>query len=70
MIFIENDGALFRGPTRGLPQEAWSARERRFLPYAQAGEIRPVDWGHVITESEAQAMMGLERGGIRSEGNR
>ncbi|WP_130581227.1 hypothetical protein [Bradyrhizobium sp. Leo170] len=61
MIFIENEGALFRGPARGVPQEVWSAREGRFVPYGQAGQIKPVDWGHTLSEDEAQAMMDAAR---------
>lgn len=57
MIYIENEGALFRGPARGLPQEVWNAAERRFVPYRLAGQPRPIDWGNVIDESEAQAIM-------------
>lgn len=59
MIYIENEGALFRGVARGLPYEIWNTKEGRFVPYAFAGHIKPVDWGHVITEKEAQAMIDM-----------
>ena len=58
MIYIENEGALFRGPSRGLPVEVWSARERKFVPYAGAGKPKPIEWGHAISEAEARKMMG------------
>lgn len=55
-VFIENDGALFRGPARGVPQEVWNGSE--FVPYRGAGQPRDVSWGTVIDEAEAQRMMG------------
>lgn len=55
-VFIENDGALFRGPARGLPQEVWNGSE--FVPYRGAGQPRDVSWGTVIDEAEAQRLMG------------
>ncbi len=64
MIYIENEGALFRGPARGVPLEVWSGREGKFVPYKLAGQPKPIEWGNVISEAEAQAMMGAERKGI------
>lgn len=58
MIYIENEGALFRGPARGLPQEVWSAQERKFVPYKLAGQPKPIEWGSVIDEAQAQKIMG------------
>jgi len=55
-VYIENDGALFRGPARGVPQEVWNGSE--FVPYGCAGQPRDVSWGTVINEAEAQRMMG------------
>ena len=63
MIYVENEGALFRGPARGLPQEVWSEQERKFIPYKLAGQPKPVDWGNEIDEAEAQRLMGAERAG-------
>lgn len=57
MAYIENEGALYRGPSRSLPQEIWSVREGCFVPYAFADQIKPVDWGYEITEDEAKEMM-------------
>lgn len=57
MIYIENDGALFRGVDCTLPKEIWSKRERAWELYA--GEVpKPYEWGHEITEAEAKDMMG------------
>lgn len=58
MIYIENEGALFRGPARGLPQEVWNEAQGKFVPYALAGQPKPIEWGNVIEEAEAQRMMG------------
>lgn len=57
MIYIENEGALFRGPARGVPLEVWSARQGKFLPY-KGNMDKPVDWGNEIDEVEAKRMMG------------
>jgi len=58
MVYIENEGALFRGPARGVPQEVWSDKDGKFVPYKLAGQPKAIDWGNVIDESEAQRMMG------------
>lgn len=57
-VYIENEGALFRGPARGVPQEVWSAQDGKFVPYKLAGQPKPIDWGQVIDEAEAQKLMG------------
>lgn len=64
MVYIENEGALFRGPARGLPKEIWDADEGKFVPYADAGKIKPIEWGYVISEEEAQTMMSAARKGM------
>lgn len=51
-VLIEHEGVLYRGPGRGVPQEFWRYRERRWEPYGDAGVIKPVDWGSKITEVE------------------
>lgn len=56
-VFIENDGALFRGPWRDTPMEVWSAAAGAFVPYTQRGKPRDVSWGTVITPNEAYALM-------------
>lgn len=58
MIYIENEGALFRGPARGVPKEVWDAAEGKFVPYKLAGQPKPIDWGNVIDEEEAKKLMG------------
>ncbi len=68
MVYIENEGALFRGPAQGLPQEVWSEKQGKFVSYADAGKIKPIEWGYVISEEEAQAMMGAIRKGIPRAG--
>ncbi len=55
-IFIENEGALYRGPSRGWPKEVYSFRRGCWLPYE--GKIpKPVDWGDVLSKTEAQALI-------------
>lgn len=60
MIYIENEGALFRGPARGVPLEVWSPRKDMFVPY-EGSKDKPVEWGHEISEAEAQEMMEQSR---------
>lgn len=57
LVFIENDGALFRGISPGHPEEVWSSRERRWKPYRFEEPFKPVEWGAEISEAEAQAIM-------------
>ena len=55
MIYIENDGALFRGPARAWPKEVWL--DGAFKPYS--GSVpKDIDWGNIIDEAEAKKMMG------------
>ncbi|WP_119154218.1 hypothetical protein [Caldimonas tepidiphila] len=56
MIYIENEGALFRGPARGVPREVWSPKDGRFVPYMDSAP-KPIDWGNEISEDEAREMM-------------
>ncbi len=56
-VLIENEGALFRGPSRGNPMEVWNPGSG-WQAYAAAGRPRGVDWGDEISEAEAWAMMG------------
>jgi hypothetical protein len=56
MIYIENEGALFRGFSRSWPQEVWHSDERRFVPYE--GEMpKGIEWGTEISGLEAINMM-------------
>lgn len=55
MIYIENEGALFRGPARAWPEEVWNGSE--FVPYKGAVP-KDIEWGDEIDEAEAQRMMG------------
>ena len=40
MIYIENEGALFRGPARGVPQEVWSPSQGKFVAYTGSKDDR------------------------------
>ena len=55
-VLIENEGALFTGFSLEFPQEVWSPLWG-WKPYAAAGEMKPVEWGSVIGEAEALALM-------------
>jgi hypothetical protein len=55
-VLIENEGALFRGFSRGWPQEVWFP-SRGWGAYADAGNMKPIEWGDVISESTAAEMM-------------
>lgn len=55
MIYIENDGALFRGPARAWPKEVWNGKE--FVAYKGAVP-KDIDWGNQIEEAEAKQLMG------------
>lgn len=57
LLYIENEGALFRGPARGVPLEVWSSQEGKFIPYKLAGQPKSVDWGTIVSEEEAQRFM-------------
>jgi hypothetical protein len=57
MVYIENEGALFRGPARGNPVEVWSPSKGEFVPY-MGSKDKGVDWGHEISEVEAKELMG------------
>ena len=57
LVFIENEGALFRGVGRAWPEEVWNARVGKFKPYPIGEEPKPVNWGDVISEEDAHRMM-------------
>ena len=57
MIYVENEGALFRGRLRDQPEEVWSEQGRAWEPYT--GRVpKPMEWGTVVSGAEAKAMMG------------
>jgi hypothetical protein len=60
MVYIENDGALFRGKARGLPTEVWNSAARAWKPYET--QPKPIEWGTVISEDEANQIMGEDDG--------
>jgi len=55
-MFIEHEGALYQGPARDLPQEVWSRRQMRFVPY-QGETPKGVQWGREISREEAERIM-------------
>lgn len=57
MIYIENEGALFKGPARAWPKEVWNGRE--FVPY-EGAVPKGIEWGDEIDEEEANRLMGAQ----------
>ena len=58
-IYIENyEGALFRGPARGLPRERWDEEDKKWVDYDDGGG-KPDGWGDKITPEEALKIMDL-----------
>jgi hypothetical protein len=59
---IENEGALFRGPTRTQPTEVWSHKDQTWKPYT--GRMpKPYEWGKEIDQTEADRMIAEGRPG-------
>lgn len=58
--YIENDGALFRGPSRHLPKIVWNFRDQRWATYTGPCPARSFTWGTDITEAEAQVLMSTD----------
>jgi hypothetical protein len=52
IVYIEHDGALFRGFGRSHPQEVWSHREQKWKAYAFDAQWKPIEWGAEISEEE------------------
>jgi hypothetical protein len=57
-VYIENEGALYRGFARAWPQEIWNGTE--FVPYE--GEVpKGIEWGDIIDEAEAKRLIDAYR---------
>lgn len=56
MVYIENEGALFRGFSVSFPQEVWRRQTQTWEPYPLEG-YKSIEWGNVIDEREARIMM-------------
>jgi hypothetical protein len=52
---IENEGALFRGPSRGNPHEVFHAKHG-WIPYPLKGHPKPISWGNEISDQEAEEL--------------
>ena len=50
---IENEGALFRGPSRNVPREVWSVEDQCWTEYADT-KAKPYEWGSDISEADAE----------------
>lgn len=58
--YIENDGVLFRGPSRHLPKIVWNFRDQRWAIYTGPCPPKSLTWGTDITEAEAQVLMSTD----------
>jgi hypothetical protein len=58
LLFIENEGALFRGPSRGWPTHVWSPNDRAFVAY-EGNVPKTVDWGEIVDDARASEMIGF-----------
>lgn len=58
--YIENDGALFRGPSRHLPKIVWNFRDQRWATYTGPCPAKSFTWCTDITEAEAQVLMSTD----------
>ncbi|WP_201833165.1 hypothetical protein [Microvirga zambiensis] len=57
-IFIENEGALFKGPSTAWPREIWDGT--KFTPYT--GDVpKGIEWGNKIDQAEAERLMGVNK---------
>lgn len=57
LIYIEHDGALFRGFGRSHPQEVWSDSEQAWKPYTFEAQWKPIGWGTEISEEEFKRLV-------------
>jgi hypothetical protein len=53
-VLIENEGAIFRGPSRGLPAEVLI--KGQWKPYR--GGAKDVAWGDIVTPERAAEFVG------------
>jgi hypothetical protein len=58
--YIENEGALFRGVTRGYPEEVYDFKTKAWFPYKGAVP-KPVNWGEYMSDAEAEAWIAGQR---------
>ena len=57
MIYIENEGAVFRGKSVSYPTEIWSRKSSAWIPYT--GRVpKDSEWGSEIDEAEAKRLTG------------
>ena len=58
MIYIENKGALFRGPARACPGQVWTGT--KFEPYK--GQVpKDIGWGSDIEGDTTRRLVAGER---------
>ena len=57
-VYVEHDGALFRGPTSKNPTYVWLERSGRWKPYVFEGSFKPVEWGNPLSEAQALVRIG------------
>lgn len=55
MVYIENEGAIFRGIARAFPTEVWSYKDKVWKEYKS--EPKPIEWGNIIDDEIAKRML-------------
>lgn len=53
---IENEGAIFRGPSRSFPKQVWDRRKQEWSAYNRSVP-KPMEWGWEVSEAEAVQFM-------------
>ncbi|MEK7661223.1 MAG: hypothetical protein AAB680_04200 [Pseudomonadota bacterium] len=53
MVYMENEGALFRGPRDYYMTEVFSTREQIWKPYTGI-KSKPGYWGNVLSQEELE----------------
>ncbi|TFU05548.1 hypothetical protein EUV02_00430 [Polymorphobacter arshaanensis] len=56
-VFIEQENAIFRGPSRSFPHEVWSVKQQKWFPYHFDEPFKPIEWGNIVSETEAGLYM-------------
>jgi hypothetical protein len=60
-VYIENEGALFRGASQAWPSEIYQASRGGGTWQPYTGRVpKPIEWGDIITQAAAEKMMAEE----------
>ena len=56
LIYLERNGAIYRGYRPDAPMELWDEAMQIWQPYAPVGPI-PIDWAREVSSEEALIFM-------------